>query len=362
MRHVWTVCLGGVLAAGLTPAWAAPADDPVRSDRPAAAAPAADDRFPGDRPGAAGDRYGAYGDHPMGTHAHGRSRMAASDRYVYVLRGNRLYAYNTRSLQLVGSATLPGFHGSTVAGSRDETRGPGDARPGTAGTPDDRGAPGSTGRTGDSRDRLSAPGSDRGTAPGTDRSVTPGTDRSGARGSGGFAAPGSAPGTVRGSARPGTPGSAPGTAPGTDRGAGGRDGDLPRSGPPGTDPVRGDDRFDPGIPYGPDGAHGPRGRFDGGPRATIPGWHEDVQLIATDRAVYVLSGNQLWAFEAGSLRRIGNTTLPDDDSTRRAPGARTPDGSYRDGRDAPSGTGRDRSRTPGGAAPAPDSSGGRSTR
>jgi hypothetical protein len=58
----------------------------------------------------------------------GSTQMAATDRYLYVLRGDRLFAYDAASQRLVGTTSVPGLASPVVADARSENRGSSTAR------------------------------------------------------------------------------------------------------------------------------------------------------------------------------------------------------------------------------------------
>lgn len=49
-------------------------------------------------------------------------RVAVTDRYLYVLRGDQLYAYDASSQKQVSATVVPGLQSQAVAGTRGETR------------------------------------------------------------------------------------------------------------------------------------------------------------------------------------------------------------------------------------------------
>jgi hypothetical protein len=182
------------------------------------------------------------------------TQIAATDRHVYVLRHGRLSAFDTRTMRLLATAMLPGMGmQQAVAGSRAETGGP-DPSIGAAARP---GATGAGGRAAN----------------------TPGTlpDRPG----------GAAAGT------PGAAGAGQGTEAAGRAGAAGPDLSL---------------RAGVGVGGSLSGTSAVPGGFPAG--SMDRGGQEPIRLVATNRAVYVLHGDRLLAFEAATLRSIGAATLP----------------------------------------------------
>lgn len=49
-------------------------------------------------------------------------RVAVTDRFLYVLLGDQLYAYDASSQKQVSATVVPGLHSQAVAGARGETR------------------------------------------------------------------------------------------------------------------------------------------------------------------------------------------------------------------------------------------------
>ncbi len=94
----------------------------------------------------------------------------------------------------------------------------------------------------------------------------------------------------------------------------------------------------------------------GGPGSwlSVMGGLGDSAIVATDRAVYVMQGDRLLALEAGTLRRLGATSLPLGDATG-ADGVRIPAGGSR--LDVPRSV-PDRPDRPGGAPGGIDRTGG----
>jgi hypothetical protein len=262
------------------PARPAPPTPPVIDGRPVAPAPAAEPPAPADRPTPRPPRpprapampempvFPGMMAGPMGPLS---TSMAATDQYVYVLRGNTLYAFDAKTLRQTGSVNLEPPR--TPPGDREPRRDR-EIRPGLPGEPV---APALPLRPEQPEALPAIPEGGRGLG--------------GPRGFRGFGPEG-----LRGGGFPQGPGA------------------LGRGGLGGFRAFGGGE---PGIfGRGLDGGR-PEGFFPmlGGLPAP------PTSMTATPQYVYVLRGNTLYSFDARTLRQVGRTTIqpPRPRSDDRAP-------------------------------------------
>lgn len=77
-------------------------------------------QVPGNRPGPLGSF--------QGMRANGGGSVAASDKYVYVLRGDVLYQYTAEGLKPASQVSLPASNGNRERGGGDRNGGEGGGR------------------------------------------------------------------------------------------------------------------------------------------------------------------------------------------------------------------------------------------